>query len=198
MTKRTAFHHGNLREALLNASRKLLDESGPDGVTIRAVARATGVSHAAPVNHFRDRRALLTSISTQLFDELDHEIEKQLRISESNPAEMIATVAEALIDYGLAHPNRYQLLWRRDLVDNDDDALKTAMDRIYARLVERIQTLPGSRPFDHHTIAIALWSLVHGYVSLRYDGNFEQKTDSVSGKLRKAAIVDVFKEALAI
>jgi len=198
MTKATPFHHGNLRKALLDASRTLLDENGPDGVTIRAVARATGVSHAAPVNHFRDRRALLTSISVQLFDELHQEVEQRAPTSNSDPADMIAAFAEALIDYGLRYPNRYQLLWRRDLVDNDDQNLTASMDIIYARLIERIEALPGSKPFDQHTIAIALWSLVHGYVSLRYDGNFEQKTDNVSGKLRKVAIVDLFKKALAV
>lgn len=196
MTKRPPFHHGNLRTALLDASMELLDKDGPDGVTIRAAARATNVSHAAPVNHFRDKRALLTSLSIQLFDAVFEEIEKLTPTSEGDPVEMIAATAETLIDYGLKHPNRYHLLWRRDLVDNEDPNLQTSMDRIYDRLIERIQTLPGSNPFDHDTIAIALWSLVHGYVSLRFDGNLEQKTDVVSGKRRKTAIVDVIKKAL--
>ena len=65
--KRQSFHHGNLREALLQASLSLLDSGGPEGVTIRAVARETGVSHAAPVNHFKDREALLTGLAVQLF-----------------------------------------------------------------------------------------------------------------------------------
>ncbi len=64
MAKRTApYHHGDLRRALLAAALALLDEGGVEAVTIRAVARRTGVTHAAPANHFRGREARRTARS---------------------------------------------------------------------------------------------------------------------------------------
>ena len=196
--KRKTFHHGNLREALLEASLKLLDEMGPEGVTIRAVARETGVSHAAPVNHFKDREALLTGLSIQLFEELSDGIQRKLRKVDDKPADVVAVFADGLIDYGLKHPNRYRLLWRRDLVDNEDEGLQQAMDGIYDQLIDEISKSRKKKPFDQHTVAIALWSIAHGYVSMRLDGNFEEMKDTVSGKKRKDAIIELLMQSLKL
>ncbi|MBL4791169.1 MAG: helix-turn-helix transcriptional regulator [Kordiimonadaceae bacterium] len=61
MVKSHSFHHGDLKRTLFSVAVSLLDQHGVSGVTIRAVARSAGVSHGAPVNHYKDRRALLTA-----------------------------------------------------------------------------------------------------------------------------------------
>lgn len=182
------YHHGNLRAQLIEAGRALLDEAGADGVTIRAVARTAGVSHAAPANHFRDRQALMTALVTTLFNELGEVIDRRLARAggESAPGEF----ARALVLYGLKKPNRYKLLWRRDLTNNDDSDLQTAMDAIYDRLLAAIEPLAAQK-VDKDTIAIALWSLAHGYVSLRMDGNFVARRDAKSGQRREDAIIEL-------
>jgi AcrR family transcriptional regulator len=66
----TPYHHGSLREALLAEGRQLLEEEGPQAVTIRGLAKRAGVSHSAPLRHFTDRAALLDAIAAEGFDEL--------------------------------------------------------------------------------------------------------------------------------
>lgn len=196
--KRAAYHHGNLRQALLAAALKLLDKAGPDAITIREVARLAGVSHAAPVNHFKDRPTLLTVVATQLFEDLDGIIEKQMATTQGKPVERVTCFINALITYGLKHPNRYRLLWRRDLVNNQDEALQQAMDEIYNKLVATLYRSTRKKRYDEHTSAIALWSLAHGYVSMRLDGNFVPMADTVTGQPREEAIVEAVLTALNI
>ena len=195
-SKPRAFHHGNLRAALLDASLQLLDQGGADAVTIRAVARKTGVSHAAPVNHFNDREALLTALCTLLFEELGGAIECLRQARSEDPAGRVLAFAEGMIDYGLTQPHRYRLLWRRDLVNNDDENLQQAMDTIYDALTTEIGKLIDERDHDPHTAAIALWSVAHGYVSMRLDGNFQEMRDSISEKKRERAIIDLLMQSI--
>jgi len=169
--KRSSFHHGNLRKELLSVSLKLLDELGSDGVTIRAAAREAGVSHAAPVNHFKDRKALLTGVAIQLFDDLSKSIKRKVRKVDGKPADTVAAFADGLINYGLKYPNRYRLLWRWDIIDGEDPNLQEAMESLYKELTDEVSKSRKKKPFDKHTVAIAIWSLTHGYVSMRLEGN---------------------------
>jgi AcrR family transcriptional regulator len=189
----TPYHHGNLRPALLKAAFSLLDQSGVENVTIRAVARQIGVAHSAPANHFKDRKALLTAMATMVFDEIGGAITQQLAKSRSDDTSLtrrarIGVFAETLINFGLSQPHRYRLLWRRDLLDDGDEALQNAMNAIYdALLVELGETRP-TRSIE--TDAIALWSMLHGYISMRLDGNLVAKSDEKAGIPRHHAIVD--------
>jgi AcrR family transcriptional regulator len=189
---KSSFHHGNLREDLLTASLSILDELGPDAIAIREVARRAGVSHAAPVNHFKDREALLTEVAVILFGELAKDITRYLQKPQLSRADRVKAFADGLIRYGLKHPNRYRMLWRRDLVDNTDDRLVQAMDSIYDDLLVEISQSKKKRGVDDDTIAIGLWSMAHGYVSMRLDENFDAAKDKVTGQKRQDAMLDAF------
>jgi AcrR family transcriptional regulator len=198
MSKDKAFHHRNLKEALHDAALSLLDADGVSAVTIRAVAREVSVSHAAPVNHYKDRRSLLTTIAAQQFQNIYADIEKRLGMPGLSSAERIETIPNAMLDYGLKHPNRYQLLWRRDLIDYSDRRILEITDRIYDWLCEEIQQATPESAFDRDTVAIALWSMVHGYVDMRQNGMFLEKSDTVNGLPRQRAMLDVFRAVLGV
>lgn len=187
-----SFHHGNLHEALLGSAILLLDEGGVDAVTIRATARKAGVSHAAPVNHFRDRRALLTSMAERLFHEMYEGIVSALATQNIRVADRIKVFADALLSYGVEHPNRYRLLWRCDVLDADDEGLNVAMDAIYDCLIAELSSGVDPSQFELDTIAISLWSMCHGYVSLRLDGNMIEGVDLISGQPRLHAMIDYY------
>ncbi|TNE59181.1 MAG: TetR/AcrR family transcriptional regulator [Sphingomonadales bacterium] len=186
------FHHGNLKAVLLEAALDILDATGPDSITIREVARRAGVSHAAPANHFQGLRSLLTELTVQLFGQLAVRIERGRTDIKRPGIDNVRIFATSLIEFGLEHPARYRMLWRRDLTDNDDTRLTAAMDRIYDALIEEILRLRHVNLPDPHTLAIGLWSLAHGYVSMRLDGNFEAVDDAVSGAPRDNAMIDMF------
>ncbi|MEH6523300.1 TetR/AcrR family transcriptional regulator [Sulfitobacter sp.] len=186
------FHHGSLKQALLDASGTLLDQHGPDGVTIRAIARKVGVSHAAPVNHYKDREALLTALATVLFKDLLASVKGKLSSKDLPTTARISVFAIMLFEYAMAHPNRYRLLWHTGLVNHNDPELLDVMDQFYNACCAEIAGAGLCSERDAETYAIALWSLVHGYTDLRLTGMFEAKNDKINGRPRLEAMLDMF------
>ena len=197
MAQSKPFHHGNLKRVLFDAALVLLDEYGPGGVTIRAVAKAVGVSHAAPVNHFKDRRALMTALAKAQFDGLLTEINARLLELNDDPSPRIEIFSSAIMEFGFRYPHRYTLLWRADLIDHTDAELLVVMDNIYDLFCAEFSKIVPGREFDKDTHAVALWSMIHGYVDMRLSGMFEPLNDSISGAPRGEAIIDMFKKLLA-
>lgn len=189
------YHHGNLKEALIAAAMDLLDAGGPDAVTVRAVARAAGVAHSAPINHFRDRSALLTTLANMIFADLVGAIERAFE-AQATPLDKLRAFGPAVTAFALAHPNRYRLLWRRDSLDpalqRIDEGVAAMCEQLKALLLSR--GAPQNRDIDSEVIAT--WALTHGYVALRLDGNLVGGSDTVTGRVRETAIVDVLVDGL--
>jgi AcrR family transcriptional regulator len=196
MKQTKPFHHGDLKRVLFDVALKRLDEHGVGAVTIRAVAKAAGVSHSAPVNHYKDLRTLLTKIAKAQFDTLLIEIDTRLAELNDKPAPRIEVFAEAIMEFGFRYPNRYRLLWSKDLIDHSDPELLSVMDKIYDQLCLEFSNAVQAGRFDKDTYAVALWSMIHGYVDMRLSGMFEPLNDSVSGAPRGKAIIDMFKSVL--
>tara|TARA_R110000787_G_scaffold189852_2_gene301419 strand:+ start:3663 stop:4259 length:597 start_codon:yes stop_codon:yes gene_type:complete len=196
MTKQRSFHHGNLRQALLDAAIELLDMKGVAGTTLRAVAARAGVSHAAPANHFKDLGALLTCVATVEFTRLWASIRECLSAPDLAGADRIMAFTKAIADYAMLHPYRYDLLWRTDLVDHQDPDLLLVMDRIYDCLCDEIRETALNKEFDTDTFAVSIWSLIHGYVSLRLSGMFLERADEVRQEPRLDAMVSLIIQAM--
>lgn len=196
--KSNTYHHGNLRAELLKAAMSILDESGIEAVTIRQVARKAGVGHSAPANHFAGKRALLTQLAIDTFISLGDIIKSELRAAPHGLSEKVQIFTDTLIEFGLSQPNRFRLLWRRDYLDNDNKELNSAMDVIYDELLAALATGNTGKVCNVSIAskAIALWSMLQGYVTMRIDGNLEPKKDEVSGKDRQQAIVDVLLQGI--
>lgn len=198
MTRKKPFHHRDLKRALYEAAIMLLDSGGISAVTIRAVARETGVSHAAPVNHYKDRSALLTAIACRQFEAINDNIEQRFNTPNLPAIERIDVIANVMFDYGLTYPNRYQLLWRRDLIDYIDPRILQVTDNIYDALCDEIEKAIPEANVDRHTVATALWSMIHGYIEMRRNGMFLEQSDTVSGLPRRSAMLGLFRAALGV
>lgn len=198
MAKSNTFHHGDLKRVLFDVAVSLLDQHGATGVTIRAVAREAGVSHSAPVNHYKDRRALLTAIAQGQFEVIFKDIESALLKVPNNQKDRIEVFAETMIEFGFRYPHRYQLLWRGDLIDHEDPPLLTVMDNIYDQLCYEIERSVHGVKVDRDTIAVALWSMWHGYIDMRLSGMFSPFDDKTTGKPRHRAMTDLFLTALTV
>lgn len=183
-------HHGALREALVEAALELLDDHGAEAVTIRATARKVGVSHAAPVNHFVDLRALLTALAIRCFEDLTRAIEATGFRERSDPREQMLAFIEAYHDYGLANPNRYRLMWRLDLLDKHDAKLKRMTDALFDLVASTVQAFGEPAGISIMSRVVAVCSVIHGYVMLRIDGNFEGYADEKTGQPRHLAIME--------
>lgn len=193
---RKSYHHGNLPQALLDASQKLLDEGGIDAVTVRAVAREAGVGHSAPANHFKDRDTLLGALAARIFEELVDEVNEALAGAPSSRRERLHAVAKVIVGYALQHPNRYRLLWRSDNFASDKSSAEAAGTVLYDVVKSILSGDAAKANASIDSQVIAAWSLIHGYVSLRLEGTLVDGRDERSGRSRATAIVDVLIEGL--
>ena len=188
--KRTAGQkHGDLRAELLRQGLSLLDIHGIEGVTIRAVARNADVAHSAPANHFPSRRAMLTAIAALIFADLADQTIEAIADLTDKPELAIQAFAETCFQFAFDSPNRYQLLWQRQLIDQDDSALSNEMERVYSALLSSLRQGRVNRRVDIETDAIAIWSMIHGYISMRLDGNLVAAEDTVTNLPRHKAIL---------
>jgi AcrR family transcriptional regulator len=164
--RKGAYHHGDLRPALLRAAADVLEKQGLDALTLRDLASRAGVSHNAPYRHFKDRDALLAALAEDGFRALG----KALEGKSGNP------MGEAYVRFALAHPARFRLMFGGGLRLSDHPGLRAASGGAYDALLQALrarQDLP-----DPEIAAAAAWSLVHGLANLLLDGHFERVTES--------------------
>lgn len=197
MGKISNYHRGNLREDLLKAAFELLDQEGIEAVGIRQIARMVGVAHSAPANHFNNKQALFTALAAETFTRVVEVIEAKLQQDAGDLRGSIHHFSETILSFGLKYPNRYLLMWRKDCVDNEDPVLHSALESIYQQLTTILQKYAKTQTVDVESQAIAIWSLIHGYVSLRIDSNLESGRDEVTGIERQRAIIDVIVDGLS-
>lgn len=158
----TAYHHGDLRAAILRAAENILEEQGVTGLSLREAARRAGVSHNAPYRHFVDRDALLAALAADGFAELG-------RALESAGAQGPRARGEAYVRFALERPQRFRLMFGGTLRLDAHPELREAASRTYQALVRAFEPVAGQR--DAATAATAAWSLVHGLAQLMLDGH---------------------------
>lgn len=180
---------------LVTKAFDLLDEKGIEGVGIRQVAREVNVAHSAPANHFKNKQALLTELAKESFDQLLQTLKKQVA-GKDTISDSIQAFCASVLEYALRYPNRYSLMWRKDCFDANDTGLNEAMDDVYEVLLAILSNSAREKNVDVESQAIAVWSLIHGYVSLRLDGNLGQGEDAITGTKRSVEIVNVILRGL--
>jgi len=196
MSKVTSYHHGNLRAALTDAALELLDDEGIDAVGIRQIARKVGVAHSAPANHFKNKKALFTALAIEIFRDLTLTIQPTGEGQTDNFRDSVHHFAKTIFDFGIKFPNRYELIWRKDCVDNSNHMLNEVMEEMYQLLTSILQEHAIQQNIDVESQSIAMWSLIHGYVSLRLSENLGTGQDEITGIARETAIIDVLIDGL--
>jgi AcrR family transcriptional regulator len=179
----TPYHHGALREALIEATETLLAERGPDGFSLREVARRAGVSPAAPAHHFGDAAGLLTAVATIGFAGLTEALERGDARGGGDPRAALREQGLEYVRFALRHPGRFRLMFRSQQL-HDEPALLAQADaafEVLARGVRRLWGVPDAaamRP-QHWQAVLGLWSLVHGTAHLAIAGKFDMFRDGV-------------------
>jgi AcrR family transcriptional regulator len=175
-----AYHHGDLRAALIAAAEAVIAERGVDNFSLREAARRAGVSPAAPAHHFRDARGLLTAVATEAFRRFGDALESADQ--EGDRATRIRSQGMAYVRFALAERAKFDLIWRYALIDRTDPGYRAAGDRAFAILdrAMRGEDAPASdNPNDPvYAPSIAAWSMVHGFARLALDGGFGTEPDA--------------------
>jgi len=164
------YHHGALREALVDAAEALIREQGLEAFTLRECARRAGVSHAAPAHHFGDARGLLTACAAAGLERLADTIDGYVSLAPADDATArLRAGGQAYIDFALANRALFQLMFRRDRLDPTDAVLRRAGKRLGDGLREAIAALMAERRLPAAELGrriLLAWSLMHGYVTL--------------------------------
>lgn len=173
MAKRDAYHHGDLRRTLLQASLELIDGGGIGALSLREVARKAGVSHNAPYHHFKDRGSLLAALAEAGFEELADEMARA-RAAAPDARAKLEACGLAYVRFALRSPARFKVMFRPELVAADEAgtllrASSPPLETLTGAIVEAQQA--GLAPAgDPAPLVLTCWSAVHGLASLWLDG----------------------------
>jgi len=166
----TPYHHGALRQALVQATESLLAERGAEGFSLREVARRAGVSPAAPAHHFGDAAGLLTAVASSGFEDLTQALQAGDAAGGADARAALRGQGQAYVQFALQHPGRFRLMFRQGKL-HADAALEQhahAAFEVLARGVQRAfgRASAGQMRDRHWNAVTALWSLVHGFAHL--------------------------------
>jgi AcrR family transcriptional regulator len=175
--KRSTYHHGDLRAALLRAGEQLLSESGVAGFSLREVARRVGVSHAAPAHHFVDAQGLLAALATEGFRRLLASMRARQATVGDNPQDRLVASGLGYADCARSSPALLRLMFGDERIAAPSPELAQAGEAAFLHLCADVERLLGVSPFaDARAMArvMAAWSIVHGFVTLLSAGHMPQ------------------------
>lgn len=184
MTKTTKhYHHGDLRQALINQAKALIAENGIEQLSLRKLAERCGVSRMAPYHHFKDKHELLCAIATDGFLALEALLE-QLDLSPQAPKhDELGRFVLAYLHFARHEPERYDLMFGRQIwkLSHPTDELREVAFRTFKLYASTLMTLfnptqlpPGSKPLR---LAQASWATLHGLCRLLIDGIYLHQGD---------------------
>ncbi|MGD9726009.1 MAG: TetR/AcrR family transcriptional regulator [Nitrospiraceae bacterium] len=167
---RRGYHHGNLREALINAALDLIAQKGPAGVTFAEAARRAGVSTAAPYRHFRDRDALIADVAKQGFEKFAGALEAAWDEGRPAAATAFERLGRAYLAFAREEPAYFAAMFESGLPLDANPELQAAADRAFAVLRSASETITaaasdGQKP-PALMVALHVWAMTHGIAAL--------------------------------
>jgi AcrR family transcriptional regulator len=173
------YHHGDLKNALIEAGIDILSKEGVNGLTLRKAARQAGVSHAAPYAHFADKQSLIAAISTEGYRRFYEQILAVAARYDGDPLRQFIEGAWVYMKFALDDPAHFRITFS-DVVEKEKDypSLVEATEQSFAmvvRIVERCQQAGILVEKQPDLLAISIWSAVHGLVSLLINGQISHR-----------------------
>jgi AcrR family transcriptional regulator len=179
--RQNAYHHGDLRQTLIDAAVRHIDQEGTEGLSLRALAREAGVSATAPYRHFESRTALLAAIATQGFEELDRAMIYDPERLRREPLMVLYEAGLTYVDYARRNMVKYHLMFGDAIGDFSPYAdLLAAAEASYGRfegILEGGVAAGALEAVEIRELGGTLWSLVHGLAGVTMAG--ERKREQV-------------------
>ncbi|HRJ66354.1 MAG TPA: TetR/AcrR family transcriptional regulator [Alphaproteobacteria bacterium] len=164
--KKFKYHHGNLREALLAAALDILATDGIDGLSLRSLARATGVTQAAPYSHFRDKDELLAAVAETGFQRLALSM-AEAATGAKGAQEKIEKLACAYARFAVDNKPLFGIMFGRELADiKRFPTLAMTAGKSYALISAALAQKAAATGEDARFLTVAVWSLCHGLTTL--------------------------------
>lgn len=185
------YHHGDLRAALLAAAEKILEKDGIQALTLRAAARAVGVSHTAPQNHFGDLTGLLSELAAVGYQRMTAALTEARETGDDAPIERARRTGQAYVRFARAHPGLFVLMYRSERLDADRPSLRDAIEA--SREALRQTAPPAARaapPLRQAAAGVARWSIVHGFSLLLIEGRLSAILRALPGDVTADDLLD--------
>lgn len=180
-----SYHHGRLRESLIEAGIAILEEEDIHGLSLRKVAKRANVSHAAPYRHFEDKLALLSAIAEEGFKQLGQDMEQTMTAFAHDPRQQILKIGHRYVAFAIAHPAQLTLMFSDLLKGSTSETLtKAAMYTftLLSKSVANAQAAKLIKPGDTDEIARTVWAMEHGLAMLMKEGFFDDEAVEVRNR----------------
>lgn len=168
MKKKRAYHHGDLKAAMIRAALELVRKKGPRGFTLNEASRTAGVSVSAPYNHFKDKDALLIEII--LLGNLTLETELLAAAETGKEAtEQLVAVFLAYIEFAERHPDLFAVMFQSGMDKSPYPEVNVSAWKAYGvagALAAQIEPSPAAA----EELTLAIWTMAHGFATLAAEG----------------------------
>lgn len=177
-----AYHHGNLRQALVQAGLDILAEEGLAALTLRGCAARAGVSHSAPKNHFQNLDRLTAAICAEGHRRLSNAMRTGMAQADSAPRAQLVAAAEGYLAFALDHADLYRLMFSLPQAEMADAERREAADESYAILrsvCAPISPRINGMSVERAVVETMVWSYVHGYASLAVNNRLRRPEEEL-------------------
>lgn len=175
-----SYHHGDLRNVLLEVVGEIIDERGVGAVSLREAARRAGVSHSAPAHHFGDKTGLLTAFAAEGFREFGERMQAAFDEATGEGARaQFRAIGLEYLRFATERRAYFEVMFRSEMHDNADETLREYGDQAFDVLMGTVQAFDAGdlSGADSMHVAIGAWATVHGLATLWLDGALAQFTD---------------------
>ena len=190
----------DLRAVLLRCVGELVRKRGVGFVSLREVARRAHVSHGAPAKHFRNKAGMLTAFATEAYALLAATVASEMAgAAAADPREQLAAVGRGYVRFAVQHRAHFEIMFRLDWLDRDDEAFVAAGEAAYGLLsatvaaCEEAGLLAGRSP---EIVAVAAWSIVHGLAALWIGGRLQGRLSLDDPNAAAAEVSRLFVESV--
>ncbi len=185
-----SYHHGNLKEGLIEAGINLINEEGEKHFSLRRVAALCGVSNAAPYSHFKSKEELLKAMQNHVTDQFTAELKKSIKDEDLDSPTAIIKLGKCYVMFFIRNPQYFEFLFSQSLVRvdlnmNDDGANNYPPFELLRKLTFRVFRKMGMPKNEIKDIVISEWATVHGLAAIltmkgiSYDYDWEQKIEDI-------------------
>jgi AcrR family transcriptional regulator len=173
---RARYHHGDLRQALIDATHQLLIEKGPDQLSLADACRLAGVSTAAPYKHFRDKLEILEAIVEQGFARLSEKSVAAARSKGEGTLEGVIAMGQAYLRFAVEETAVFRLMFGQNTALKQAEDVQTEGRACFSHVIEQVDFYCQRHKCegDPRFIALQLWTFVHGAACLLIDSDYEK------------------------
>lgn len=173
---KAAYHHGDLKEALVQAAFELVSQNGAENFTLADACRLAGVSTAAPYKHFRDRNEVLELVVERAFDEMDRRSMAAVEKAGVGTLAGIVAMGHAYVRFAVDEQRLFRLMFGQHPVLKKAKSVEEDGAKCFGNVIEQISIYCARNNVDGdpRALAIRLWTFVHGAASLLIDEDYDK------------------------